>query len=302
MTQTAGKLETAKPEVYGGGLHPQVHDLGELRLYQSRVLAEEQTPFQKLTVFENPILGRVLGSDGISQTSEGDEATYHEMMAHIPMFAHGHVKSVLIIGGGDGGILRCVLDHKGVTRAVLAEIDAAVPRLVKQYIPAICGGAFDDPRAEIKIGDGFDFVRNTHETFDVIIVDSTDAYGPGRVLFEDEFFRLAKQRLNPGGIFVNQNATDFVKYADEMLVTTVARALRRHYADVSFFRSAIPLYWGGDTFFGWATDDAALRRQPLTAIQQRYDASGIQTKYYNPDMHVASFALPNSVRAMMQKA
>jgi spermidine synthase len=218
------------------------------------------------------------------------------------MFAHGNVKSVLIIGGGDGGILRCVLDHKSVTRAVMAEIDEAVPRLVQRHIPAICGGAFQDPRTELKIMDGFKYVQESTETFDLIICDSTDAYGPGRVLFEDEFLTLAKARLNPGGIYVNQNATDFVHYGDEMLVTTVTRSLRRQYQDVWFFRTAVPLYWGGDSFLGWATDNATLRQTAPDVIAARYAASGIQTKYYNPQMHVASFALPNSVLGMMAKA
>jgi len=287
---------------YGGDLHEEINDYGELLVYAGPLIAEEQTPFQKLTVFENPILGKVLGSDGISQTSEADEAIYHEMMAHVPIFAHGDVKSVLVIGGGDGGILRCVLDHKTVTRAVLVEIDEAVPRLVQQYIPTICGNAFKDTRSEVIITDGFKYIQESTEKFDLIIVDSTDAYGPGRVLFEDEFLTFAKACLNPGGIFVNQNATDFVHYGKEMLVTTIARSLRKHYADVSFFRTAVPLYWGGDSFLGWATNNKELRQQPLATIAQRYSASGIVTKYYNPEMHIASFALPNSVRAMMTKA
>ena len=293
---------TAPLESYGGELHEEIRDYGELLVYNNKLIVEEQTEFQKLTVFENPILGKVLGSDGISQTSEAEENIYHEMMTHVPIFAHGNVESVLIIGGGDGGILRCVLDHQNVTRAVLVEIDEAVPRLVQKYIPAVCGNAFTDARSEVIITDGFKYIQESTKKFDLIIVDSTDAYGPGRVLFEDEFLTFAKARLNPGGIFVNQNATDFVHYGDEMLVTTVTRSLRKQYADVSFFRAAVPLYWGGDTFLGWGTDNTALRQQPLTTIQQRYSTSGITTKYYNPEMHWASFALPNSVRAMMQKA
>lgn len=295
---TNASAETA----YGGDLHEEINDYGELLVYAGKLIAEEQTPFQKLTVFENHILGRVLGSDGISQTSEAEENIYHEIMAHTPMFAHGNVKSVLIIGGGDGGILRCVLDHKNVERAVLVEIDEAVPRLVQQHIPAICGNAFKDPRSEIIITDGFKYMKETTESFDLIIVDSTDAYGPGRVLFEDEFLTAAKAHLKPGGIFINQNATDFVKYGDEMLVTTVTRSLRKHYQDVWFFRTAVPLYWGGDTFLGWATDNKELRQQPHSLIAQRYKDSGIKTKYYNPDMHIAAFALPNSVLDMMAKA
>lgn len=296
MTNTSA--ETA----YGGDLHEEINDYGELLVYSSKLIAEEQTPFQKLTVFENPILGKVLGSDGISQTSEAEENIYHEMMAHVPLFAHGNVKSVLVIGGGDGGILRCVMDHKSIERAVLVDIDEAVPRLVRKYIPAICGNAFDDPRSELIINDGCKYIKNSTEKFDLIIVDSTDAYGPGRVLFEDEFLADAKARLNPGGIYINQNATDFVKYGDEMLPTTVTRSLRKHYKDVSFFRTAVPLYWGGDTFLGWATDETSYRQQPKEVIAERYKSSGIKTKYYNPDMHIASFALPNSVLDMMAKA
>jgi spermidine synthase len=299
---TRATLLPLTPPLGGGGLHEEINDFGELHVYSSRILVEEQSEFQKLSVFENPILGKVLGSDGVPQTSEAEENIYHEMMTHVPMFAHGNVKSVLIIGGGDGGILRCVLDHKTVERAVMAEIDEAVPRLVQQHIPAICGNAFRDPRTELKIMDGFKYVQESTEKFDLIVCDSTDAYGPGRVLFGDEFLQLAKQRLNPGGIYVNQNATDFVHYGEEMLVTTVTRSLRRQYQDVWFFRTAVPLYWGGDSFLGWATDNTALRQTEKSVIEKRYADSGIKTKYYNPDMHMASFALPNSVLAMMDKA
>ncbi len=295
MTQAP---QTAAP-AYGGELHDDISDYGELHVYSGPIIVEEQTPFQKLTVFENPILGKVLGSDGIAQTSEGDEAHYHEMMAHIPLFAHGNVKSVLIIGGGDGGILRCVLDHKTVERATLVEIDEAVPRLVQQYIPAICGGGFQDERTMLIIDDGIKFIRDTDQKFDLIIVDSTDAYGPGRVLFEDEFLALTKARLNAGGIFVNQSATAFVHYGEKDWLTKTITSLKTHYNDVWFFRSAIPLYWGGDTFFAWATDNAVLRHVSLEQLRERYQHSGITTRYYNPDMHVAAFALPNSVHAMM---
>ena len=153
------------------------HDQGYTqRIKVERVIYQGRTKFQDLTIFENPSLGRVLVLDGIVQTTEGDEFIYHEMMAHVPLLAHGRVKEVLIVGGGDGGVLREVLRHP-IRRATMVELDRGVIDLCREHMPALSGGAFDDKRTDLMISDGVRFVAETDRRFDAIIVDS---HGPRR--------------------------------------------------------------------------------------------------------------------------
>ncbi|MES2122887.1 MAG: polyamine aminopropyltransferase, partial [Chlamydiota bacterium] len=147
------------------------------------VLYREQTSEQDLVIFENPRLGRVLALDGIIQLTEADEHVYHEMIVHVPLLTHGQAEKVLIIGGGDGGALREVLRHGQVQKVVLVEIDPTVIAMCREMFPMVSRGSFDDPRAEIVIADGTEYVRTAEERFDVIICDSTDPVGPGKVLF-----------------------------------------------------------------------------------------------------------------------
>jgi len=256
---------------------------------QTAVLYEQRTDHQELVIFETPSWGRVMALDGIVQTTEHDEFIYHEMLTHVPLFAHPQPKSVLIIGGGDGGMLREVLRHAQLEEIVQVEIDAGVIEFCKRYLPRHSAGAFDDPRAEIVIDDGVEFVSRSERRFDVIISDCTDPVGPGEVLFSSRFYAGAKRCLKAGGIFVAQNGVAFVQ-RDE--VSTSARRLAPHFADVGFYGAAVPTYVGGIMAFAWASDDAALRRPDAAALAGRFAASGIRTRYYNPDIHSASFALP----------
>ena len=253
---------------------------------------ESKTGHQHLMIFHNATLGRVMTLDGVVQTTEADEFIYHEMMAHVPLFAHGNVRKVLIIGGGDGGMLREVLRHPEVEEVVMVEIDGAVIDMARQYLPKHSSGAFDDPRARIVIDDGIDFVRNSEETFDVIISDSTDPIGPGEVLFTDSFYALCKRRLNPGGIISTQNGVPFHQM-DE--ITGTYQRLSSLFEDATFYSAAVPTYYGGIMTFAWATDDSSLRATPLATLEQRFADSGIRTRYYNPAIHLASFALPQYV-------
>ena len=153
-----------------------------------KVYFENKTEHQHLMIFHNAALGRVMVLDGVVQTTEKDEFVYHEMMAHVPLLAHGKAKQVLIVGGGDGGMLREVLKHRSVEQVTMVEIDSAVIEMAKEYLPNHSQGAFDDARANIVIADGMDFVRDTGQRFDVIISDSTDPIGPGEILFSDDFY------------------------------------------------------------------------------------------------------------------
>ena len=257
-----------------------------------KVYFENKTEHQHLLIFHNASLGRVMALDGVVQTTERDEFIYHEMMAHVPLLAHGAAKQVLIVGGGDGGMLREVLRHASVERATMVEIDGAVIDMAKTYLPKHSAGAFDDPRANIVIADGMDFVRDTEQTFDVIISDSTDPIGPGEILFSEDFYGHCKRILNPGGVVVTQNGVPFFQI-DE--VQTTSRRMSHHFSDATFYSAAVPTYYGGIMTFAWGSNEPSLRETGVDTLKQRFAASGIKTRYYTPEIHKGSFALPQYI-------
>ncbi len=273
----------------------QLHANYQLRLLVTQTLFQEKTAHQDLIIFENPVMGRILALDGVIQTTEGDEFIYHEMLAHVPILAHGQARRVLIVGGGDGGMLKQVLRHPNV-EATLVEIDPGVIELCRKFLPSIGENAFDAPRARVVIADGARYMAETEDKYDVMIVDSTDPIGPGEVLFSAAFYGDCKRRLNRGGILVTQSGVPFLQKTE---LTNSYQRLKQHFADASFYVAPVPTYAGGFMAFGWASDDAGARRQPHAVIADRYARSGLSTRYYNPDIHVAAFALPNYVRALM---
>jgi len=254
-----------------------------------KVLYREKTEHQDLVIFENQALGRVMALDGVVQTTERDEFIYHEMMAHIPLLAHGQAKRVLIIGGGDGGMLREVSRHQQVEQITMVEIDAGVVDFCRQYLPNHSAGAYDDPRFKLVITDGVEFVSQCTEKFDVIISDCTDPIGPGESLFTSTFYQGCARILNQGGIFVAQNGVCFLQQQEAI---NSHQRLSAYFNDVSFYQAAIPTYYGGIMTFAWASQDAQLRQLDLATLQQRWLASGLRCRYYNPAIHHASFALP----------
>ena len=262
------------------------------------LLYEDKTEHQHLIVFRNSHFGRVMVLDGIVQTTERDEFIYHEMLAHVPILAHGCVSRVLIVGGGDGGMLREVCKHREIQSVVQVELDRQVVDLCREYFPGHSQGAFDDPRLRLEFGDGLNFVQTTTETFDVIISDSTDPIGPGKALFSREFYTACKRCLRPGGVLVTQNGVVFMQL-DE--VKTTARHLNHLFTDWHFFTAAVPTYVGGDMTFGWATDNPALRHTPVAELRLRYQAGNLSTRYYNPEIHLAAFALPQYAREAVGK-
>ena len=265
------------------------------RLRIDKVVFQERTANHEIVIFENCRMGRVLTLDGVLQTTEADEYVYHEMIAHVPIIAHGAARKVLIIGGGDGGSLRRCLMH-GLDSVTLVEVDRTVIECCKLHIPSIGAGAFDDARCDLVIDDGAAFVANTDQIYDVIIIDSTDPIGPGEVLFTQEFYARCKGRLAPGGVLVTQNGVPFLQA--EELRGAHAR-LRPLFADVTFYIAAIPTYYGGYMTFGWATDNVDLRRQPVDQIRNRFETTGLETRFYTPEIHVGSFNLPPFVAEIL---
>jgi len=266
-------------------LHADFH----VKLKADRVLFDSESAHQRLVLFENATFGRVLALDGVLQTTEKDEFIYHEMLAHLPILAHGRVRKVLIIGGGDGGMLEEVLKHQAVEKVTMVDIDDTVIELAKRYLRSICGQAFEDPRTDLVIADGTAFVADCAERYDVIIVDSTDPIGPGEALFTANFYRNCKACLSPGGVLVTQNGVPFLQSGE--LADTLA-CLRPLFADVSCYLATVPTYVGGPMAFGWASDDKTLRQPALEVLQERLSQAGMETRYYTPEVHLAAFDLP----------
>ena len=262
------------------------------RFRVSRELARVKSDFQDIMVFESETHGRVMLLDGVVQITEADEFVYQEMLTHVPLLAHGAARRVLIIGAGDGGVLRRVLQHGTVERAVMVEIDGAVIRLAKEHLPGIAGDAWSDPRAEVIVGDGIDYVRQAPAaSFDVVIVDSTDPIGVGEALFTDEFYANCARLLSERGLVVNQCGVPFMQ-ADELRETSLRR--RKAFPDVFAYVAAVPTYVGGFMTLGWAAKDAALRQVEAAEIHRRAAAAGIlgATRYWTPEIHVGAFNLP----------
>jgi spermidine synthase len=279
-------------EWFEEALHPGLTQ----RLSMDRILFREKTNLQDLVIFENRVFGRVLALDGVVQTTEGDEFIYHEMLSHVPILAHGAASRVLIIGGGDGGMAREVLKQPSIEEVTMVEIDPSVVALCQAHLPSISAGAFDNPRLNLVIGNGAKFVEETELRWDVVIIDSTDPLGPGEVLFSKRFYKGCKRCLNPGGILVTQNGVPYMQ-GDE--VRNSFQRLTPYFQDVWFYVASVPTYQGGHMAFGWGTDATGHRAATIDDVRERFKAAGFETRYYTPEVHVASFALPANILTLL---
>jgi len=264
-----------------------------------REIARVRSAFQDIVVFESADHGRVMLLDGVVQITEADEFAYQEMLVHVPLFAHGAARRVLIIGAGDGGVLRRVLEHRNVERVVMVEIDGEVIRLAREHMPAIGGGAWNDPRARIIVGDGIDYVATAEaHAFDVILVDSTDPIGVGEVLFTDAFYGHCARILTARGVVVSQCGVPFMQGA-ELTATTARRA--RYFPSVAAYVVAVPTYVGGFMALGWAGHDPAMTAISEETIRERAHAAAIlgRTRYWTPAVHRSAFALPPYIASLL---
>jgi len=265
-----------------------------------KVLYEMHTQHQHLILFKHRFFGKVLMLDGATQVTSKDEFVYHEMMTHVPLFAHGNAREVLIIGGGDCGIAEEVLKHREVRHVTQVEIDASVVEFSKEHFPEFTKPVFADRRFESVIADGMDYVAKTNRKFDVIIVDSTDPMGPGKILFSEKFYAACQRCMAKGGVMVTQNGVPI--YQPEELTKGIAK-FRRLWRDGNCYVAAIPTYVGGHMAMGWATDDTGLRTLSEKTIAARHAKAGrFPTKYWSPAMHVAAFAKPQFIQELVDKA
>lgn len=257
------------------------------------ILFSDQSEFQKVEVFEtDSALGRVLTLDDLMMTTEGDEYHYHEMIAHIPMMNHKCPKSVLVIGGGDGGTVREVLKHDTVERVVLCEIDGMVIEACKKFLPTIAC-ELDNPKVEILVQDAIEYIKDKKNEFDIILIDSTDPMGPGEGLFTEEFYTNVKNSLKEGGIMVAQSESPFVNKQE---IKKMYDLLKKVFPICSTYTSNIPTYPGG--YWAWAFCSENV--EPLSYIDERRCEDITKTcKIYNKDYHKARFALPNYLKELL---
>ena len=256
-----------------------------------KTLFKGRTQFQDALIFHNSRFGHVLTLDGVVQTTERDEFCYHEMMVHVPLIAHGAAQKVLIIGGGDGGILREVLKHPHA-QPTMIELDKTIVKICREYMPTLSDGAFDNERAAIRFMDGIKFVRSTDEKFDVIIVDSTDPIGPSEVLFTEEFYRNCARCLKERGVLVTQTGVTYMQGEE---ARNTYRRMKKLFADPSLFITQVPTYGAGYMTFGWGCQSSEPRMTPLEVIERRLKPLNLNLKYYSAAIHIASFALPGYI-------
>lgn len=275
------------------------HPHWRVRLKADKVLHEVKTEHQDLVIFENATWGTVLMLDGVCQLTTSDEFVYHEMMAHVPLMALKEPQRVLVVGGGDGGVLREVLKHPSVSKATLCEIDRSVIDLSLRHYPQIAGGAFEDPRADVVIADGLKYVAETDERFDAIIVDSSEPIGPSAVLHTPEFFADCKRALRDGGILVTQNGLPFL-FPEHLEATT--RAFAAIFKDVAPYLCTQPCYFGGPFALNWASDEGKHLDVSVKKLARRQKKRGITTRYWTPAVHGAAFALPAYAEAVVRAA
>jgi spermidine synthase len=252
-----------------------------------------KSAFQDIRIFESPGFGKMLVLDGIIQLSQSDEFIYHEMMAHVPLLSMTDPRSMLVIGGGDGGVLREATKHplKGID---FVDIDGEVVKLCRKYLPFISKGAFNDRRVTIHIADGIKFIKPRTGRYDLTVVDSTDPVGPGKVLFSLPFYRMVYDSLTPDGMAIFQLGP-FLDF--DLIIKPTAKKLSEFFSHVHCIRLPMPSYSCGCEYCfmiaSKKTDPAKLPPALIRKrLQQRLGAKAAGLRYFTPEIHQASMVMP----------
>ncbi|MDR6225415.1 spermidine synthase [Desmospora profundinema] len=256
-----------------------------------QTLHHEKTEFQHVDVIETKEFGRMLVLDGMVMTTDRDEFVYHEMLTHVGMVTHPDPKHVLVVGGGDGGVIREVLKHPGVESATLCEIDGRVIEVSREYFPKIAG-ALSDPRVRIRVEDGIQHIEAHPDTYDVILVDSTEPVGPAVGLFQRPFYEGIHRALREGGIMVAQTESPWF---NRDLIAQVNRDLRSLFPVTRLYTASVPTYPSGL----WSFTLGSKGRDPLTL--DTGEIPELDTRYYTPELHHALFALPAFVKELTER-
>ncbi|MEL6339365.1 MAG: polyamine aminopropyltransferase [Myxococcota bacterium] len=257
----------------------------------ANVLHEEQSPYQRIAVYDTPFFGRLMTLDDIVMLTERDEFIYHEMLVHIPLCSLDNPKNVLIVGGGDAGCLREVLKHDTIERVVQVDIDRRVTEVAQEHFDWVAP-ALRDPRAEVLFEDGVDYLVRHPEEFDLVVIDSTDPRGFALNLFLSDFYRSVARALRPDGVMTAQTESP---YWSTPMVGAIYGELREAFEYVEAYLAQVPTYASGT----WTM--ALAGAKPLAAKdRQRCDRLATSCGYYNAAVHDASFALPNCVRRAVE--
>lgn len=253
-------------------------------------LVREQTDFQDLAIIDTEEFGRMLVLDDMVMTTVKDEFVYHEMVAHPALFTHPDPKHVLVVGGGDGGVIREIMKHPKVEKAVLVDIDGKVIEYSKKYLPEIAS-ELDNPRVEVQVNDGYMHIIESKNKYDVIMVDSTEPVGPAAPLFERGFYQGIYEALKDDGIFVAQTDNPWFK-AD--LIQKVNKDVKEIFPIVRVYGANIPTYPSGL----WTFTIGSKTHDPLQVDETQIPE--IDTKYYSPRLHKAAFVLPKFVEDLVK--
>lgn len=268
----------------------------KLSIKVNRQLYSAQSDYQRIDVFESDEYGRFLTLDGFMMTTQKDEFIYHEMITHVPMAVNPNIRSVLVIGGGDGGVVTQLVKYPAIEKIHLVEIDKMVVDACKEFLPDISEG-FSDPRVTVFYQDGLKFVRTRENEYDLIIVDSTDPFGPGEGLFTKEFYGNCSSALTKDGILVNQNESPFYKN-DAIAMMRAHRRIAQTFPVCRVYQVHIPTYPSGYWLFGFAS----LKYHPVKDFNEsEWTKLAIKTRYYNPGVHKGAFYLPTYVQELLEK-
>lgn len=267
----------------------------KLAIRVDRQLYTGQSEFQRIDVFESPEFGRFLTLDGYMMLTEKDEFIYHEMIVHVPLAVHPHVRRVLVIGAGDGGVIRELTRYPDIEHIDMVEIDPLVVTVSREYLPKTAC-SLDDPRVSIHYEDGLKFIRRCEALYDLIIVDSTDPFGPGEGLFTREFYGNCYKALKDDGIMVNQHESPFYQ-EDAIACQRAHKRIVESFPISRVYQAHIPTYPSGHWLFGFASK----KYHPLKDLDEaRWKAYGLPCRYYTTTLHKGAFYIPAYVEELLK--
>lgn len=257
----------------------------------------DNSKYQRIDIFETAEFGKILVLDGYLMLTEKDEFIYHEMITHVPMAVNPNIKTVLVIGAGDGGTIRELTKYSTIEKIDMVEIDEMVVKACQEYLPQTAQ-KLDDKRLTIHYEDGLRFVRTKQEEYDLIIVDSTDPFGPGEGLFTREFYGNCFKALKEDGILINQHESPFYK-EDAKSMQRAHRNLAASFQLQMVYQFHLPTYPSGHWFFGFASK----KYHPILDLKEKeWNELGLKTKYYNTELHKGAFYIPNYVKELLEDA
>lgn len=267
----------------------------KLSIRVDRQLYSGKSEFQRIDVFDSPEFGRFLTLDGYMMLTEKDEFIYHEMITHVPMAVHPNVKKVLVIGAGDGGVVRELTRYPEIEAIDMVEIDELVVEVCKKYLPQTAC-QFDDPRVNIYYEDGLKFIRRKHGEYDLIIVDSTDPFGPGEGLFTKEFYGNCYKALKEDGIMINQHESPFYP-EDAAACQRAHKRIVESFPISRVYQAHIPTYPSGHWLFGFASK----KYHPLKDLDEAaWNLRGLDCNYYTTTLHKGAFYIPAYVEKLLE--